>query len=277
MSRNEGVIDTVITTPDPPPQGIPNPIHDSEGADAAGYAGALVAGVRTYGWACETLVKALGLAWAESGWVDYTLRRPLYAGETLTIEVSPAGASWRLVCSAGSDDDRRVVMDGTAGLSDAPFAAALRPPTPAPGAPVEDGLPSYTLDTIPLHQPLKPLGVYVSNQAARMMVEEDLQVLDSAFARIDEVTKSVPPYFLAGRMAPLTRHNFTYGPTIHVRSQIQHQRLAPAESMITIGAQIVDAYDRNAHWYQVLDGVITDDLGALANLRHTTIFRPRGT
>ena len=78
-------------------------------------------------------------------------------------------------------------------------------------------------------------------------------------------------------MAPLTRHNFTYGPTIHVRSQIQHVREARADAAFVVGAQIVDAYERNGHWYQVLDGIVSDDHGVLAMLRHHTIFRPRGT
>jgi hypothetical protein len=83
-------------------------------------------------------------------------------------------------------------------------------------------------------------------------------------------------------MAPLTRHNFTYGPTIHVRTQIQHLAAAQAEQEIVIGAQIVEVYERKEHWYQVLDGSIVGAGGGpgapeLARLRHHTIFRPRGT
>ena len=64
------------------------------------------------------------------------------------------------------------------------------------------------------------------------------------------------PWFLAGRMAPLTRHNFTYGPTIHVRTQIQHRGLARADQEVVVGARIVEVYDRKDHWYQVLDGLV---------------------
>ena len=48
---------TVVATADPPPVGIPNPIHADDGASTAGYAGALVAGVRTYGWVAEAVVE----------------------------------------------------------------------------------------------------------------------------------------------------------------------------------------------------------------------------
>jgi hypothetical protein len=83
-------------------------------------------------------------------------------------------------------------------------------------------------------------------------------------------------------MAPLTRHNFTYGPTIHVRTQIQHSGPARAAQEIVVGARIVEVYDRKDHWYQVLDGLVVGAGGApgcpeLARIRHHSIFRPRGT
>ncbi len=62
-----------------------------------------------------------------------------------------------------------------------------------------------------------------------------------------------------------------------MRSQIQHVRAAFADQQFVVGAQIVDAYERNGHAYQVLDGVVSDALGAVCRIRHHTIFRPRGT
>ncbi len=269
-------VDEVVATPDPPPQGVPNPIHDAEGADAAGYAGALVAGVRTYGWAAQTITRALGEQWLADGWVDYRLRRPLYAGEVLRTRVERQSHVWVVICEAGDATERRVVLDGTAGLGRASWLSELETPAPAPGLPVADHLPGYTLANVPLPQPLRPLAGFLSGAGARNLVSDDLGLTDPRYlAEGDPVP--VHPYFLAGRMAPLTRHNFTYGPTIHVRSQIQHLRTAQADQEIVVGAQIVDAYDRNEHWYQVLDGVLTDPGGEIARIRHHTIFRPRGT
>src|SRR3954451_9346941 len=84
---------SVVATPDPPPVGIVNPIHGDDGASRAGYAGALVAGVRTYGWVAEAVLEVLGPAWLDDGWADVTLRRPLYAGDPLTIRVGRAGTA----------------------------------------------------------------------------------------------------------------------------------------------------------------------------------------
>ena len=289
------VVGRVTATPDPPPTGIRNPIHDADGADGAGYAGALVAGVRTYGWAAQTIVRALGVEWLDRGWADVTLRRPLFAGEQVTITMTPPeptrgddrrSAGWALTCLASGAEGERVVLDGHAGLGDAPWLADLNPPDPTPGQDPPEIRQTYDLASIPA-EPLRPLAAYVKSDAAHRLLTEDLGLTDPnelAFY-LEGDPPRVHPFFVAGRMAPLTRHNFTYGPTIHVRSQIQHCEPALADRAITVGARIVDSYDRNGHWYQVLDGIVTSADGAetaglpqtLARIRHHTIFRPRGT
>lgn len=264
------VSDRVTATADPPPTGIANPIHDGEGADAAGYAGALVAGVRTYGWAAQTIARAFGEEWLTGGWVDFSLRRPLFTGEELTIAVEPNTGAVR--CAV----DDRVVLDGTAGLGRASWLDELDAPEFAPGVEPPAIRPTYDLDSIPLGQPLRPFRVYLKPEAARGLAADDLGIDDPRYLEGDR--PAIHPYFLAGRMAPLTRHNFTYGPTIHVRSQIQHRGSASSGQDVTVGAKIVEAYDRNDHWYQVLDGRVTGSVdGELALIRHHTIFRPRGT
>ena len=263
-------IDRVIATPDPPSTGVHNPIHDADGADSAGYAGALVAGVRTYGWAAQTIVKALGAEWLNTGWVDFSLKRPLYADETLVIEVDDEG---NINCRV--DNDGRIVLSGEAGLGNAPWLTELTPPEVQPAQDTTPPLPSYDLDSVPLKQPLVPLGAWLTSDTASALVAEDLRLSDPHYQGSERTP--IHPYFIAGRMAPLTRHNFTYGPTIHVRSQIQHRQQGTSDCEVLINAQIVDAYERKGHWYQVLDGVVTSPQGTLAQLRHTTIFRPRGT
>ena len=280
---SEQIVGHVTATPDPPPTGIRNPIHDAEGADGAGYTGALVAGVRTYGWAAQTIVRALGDGWLDSGWADVSLRRPLFAGEEVTVTMTPperAGSTdaWTLTCRASGQGGDRVVLDGSAGSGEAPWFGEIDPPAPAPGEDPPAIRSTYDLSSIPLGEPLRPLKAYVKAAAARSLVTDDLGLTDpdDVALYLSDDPPRIHPYFLAGRMAPLTRHNFTYGPTIHVRTQIQHRERAIAEQPITVGAKIVDAYDRNDHWYQVLDGTVSSG-ATLAVTRHHTIFRPRGT
>lgn len=266
----DGVIRTVTATPDPPPAGIPNPIHADAGASEAGYQGALVAGVRTYGWVADVVVEVAGETWLDAGWADVSLRRPLFAGEELTISVIPDSGGWALRAAKSGD---RVVLEGTAGLGEAAFLAGLDPPPPVPAQAPPPVRASYTVATVPIGEPLRPLGATVSLDAAVRLATTDLGIDRTALP-----PGRLHPWFLAGRMAPLTRHNFTYGPTIHVRTQIQHLSPALAGREIVAGARIVDAYERKGHCYQVLDGVVHDAGGTeLARLRHHSIFRPRGT
>ncbi|MDG2114625.1 MAG: hypothetical protein P8N02_18700, partial [Actinomycetota bacterium] len=171
------------------------------------------------------------------------------------------------------------------GLGDAEWLGDIDPPAAQPGGDPPALRPTYDLGTVPVGQPLIPLGVHVSAGAAGRLATDDLDLEHPIHRRryVELDPPVVHPYFVAGRVAPLTRHNFTYGPTIHFRSQIQHRAVALADQDITITGRIVDAYDRNDHWYQVLDCVVAGSVVAgsrdrdLALIRHHTIFRPRGT
>ncbi len=270
--------DRVVATPDPPTSGANNPIHDSAGASAAGYSAPLVTGVRTYGWAVSTLVQALGPSWLHSGWVEFELRRPLFAGETLHIKAHLDEGFVHFQCLAGDGAQSRLVVEGRAGNGDASWLEDLHPPAIAAAEEPRSPLLSYDLSSAPLHVPLRPLGELVDAAYAKAMVTTDLGLTDSPIANSADAAKTaIHPYYLAGRMAPLTRHNFLYGPTIHVRSQIQHCRQPTAPAEIVAGAQIIEAFERNGHLYHVLDGIVSDGEGELARIRHRSIFKPRGT
>jgi len=278
---DQPVVRSVTATPDPPPVGVANPIHGADGALAAGYAAALVSGVRTYGWVAEAVVEVLGPSWLDDGWADVSLRRPVFAEDLVIIAVGPTGSAsdssedGALAVRASVGD--RVVLDGAVGLGTARWAPAIDPPPPALAEEPASLRPTYTVDDAPIGRPLRPLGAYVSPDAARRISLDDL-----GQSRSHVPDDRLHPWFLAARMAPLTRHNFTYGPTIHVRTQIQHCSPAHADQEVVVGARLVEVYDRKDHWYQVLDGVVVGDGGApgcreIARLRHHTIFRPRGT
>ena len=203
-----------------------------------------------------------------------TLRRPLFAGDELTITVERSAIGARVVAR------RRLAESCSTGPSaSAPrrgrASSIRRRPGPALDPPFVR--PTYTVATAPIGEALRPLGAYVSFAAARRLALDDLGQTRSCVPG-----DRLHPWFLAARMAPLTRHNFTYGPTIHVRTQIQHRGPAVVEQEVVVGARIVEVYERNEHWYQVLDGLVVGDGGGpgcpeLARIRHHSIFRPRGT
>jgi hypothetical protein len=223
----------------------------------------------------RSVIEVLGAAWLEDGWADVTMRRPVYAGDPLTIVVGGRGSTAARAVEARVGT--RVVLDGEVGLGPAPWLDELDPPAAAPACDPPVRRPTYTIESAPVGEALHPLGAYVSAEGARRLRLDDLGQRSS---RVPD--GCLHPWFLAGRMAPLTRHNFTYGPTIHVRTQIQHCSLAHADQEVVVGARLVEVYDRKDHWYQVLDGLVVGgggDAGSseLARIRHLSIFRPRGT
>ncbi len=120
---------SVVALPEPPEVAEGNPIHGDEVAAEVGYRGALVSGVHTYGWASDAIIDALGEGWLDRGWIDVSLRRPLYEGERVTTSVDDDGGF------RSTKDDGTVVLDGAAGLGDADFLPDLIRPsrlTPEP-------------------------------------------------------------------------------------------------------------------------------------------------
>jgi hypothetical protein len=82
------------------------------------------------------------------------------------------------------------------------------------------------------------------------------------------------PSFLAGRMTPLFRHNYRYGPAIHVRTQIQHLAGARAGQRLVVAARLHAAYERKGNHYHESDcWIFAEDGTALAAKRHTGIFK----
>ncbi len=77
-------------------------------------------------------------------------------------------------------------------------------------------------------------------------------------------------------MTPLLKHSFNYGPSIHVRTQVQHLAAARAGQTFTVEGKFLGAYEQNGHHVAELDGSLISETGEeVARLRHTTIFRIR--
>ena len=60
-----------------------NPIHTDEGAQAAGFPRALVAGVTTYAYLTHPLIVGWGREWLEHGGGEVRFRRPVFDGDNL--------------------------------------------------------------------------------------------------------------------------------------------------------------------------------------------------
>lgn len=259
-----------VAIPDPPETISGNPIHGPEAARAAGYADALVAGIHVYGWACDAVLRHPDLAqdWLDGGWADVRLRRPTYPGDELTTTVAPAGEGAYALSTAKPDGT--VVLEGSVGLGPAPFLAELSRPTRLDVQPAvpDDELEPMDLANAPIGEDFRPMEVDGSPRAASAW----------AWVRLGDGaprwSERLHPSFLAGRMTPLFRHSYRYGPAIHVRSQIQHLGPALASGPLVVGARLHNAYERNGHHYHESDCLILDAAGnEIAHKRHTGIFK----
>jgi acyl dehydratase len=261
-----------VAIPDPPETIEANPIHGADGAAAAGYAGALVAGVHTYGWATAAVLDAFGDRWLSDGWADVAYRRPVYDGDELVTTATLDGErSLRLQTVAAGD---RLVLEGSAGLGRAPWFDDLEVPSwrdPQPPVP-EDELVRMRLADAPVGGDFPPMAVDASRAFAEAWATTRLADDDPRWH--DGEHPYLHPSFLAGRMTPLFRHSYRYGPAIHVRTAIQHLAPARAGQQLVVAARLHAAYERKGHHYHESDcWVFGADGTALAAKRHTGIFQ----
>ena len=80
------------------PEHAHNKIHTDEGARAAGFPGALVAGVTTYAYQCHPLIAAWGLDWVARGGCELRLRSPVFQDDLVR-------------CIPRAQDDGTVIVD----------------------------------------------------------------------------------------------------------------------------------------------------------------------
>jgi acyl dehydratase len=228
--------------------------------------------VHTYGWACAAIIRAVGDGWLDNGWADVSYRRPVYPGATLvtTVTVGDEYASVETVEAA----DGAVVLGGHAGTGLASWFSELdRPELRAPEPPpAPEKLVRMRLEEAPVGRDFRPMEVDASLSFARAWAATRLEDTDPRWHEGEH--PRLHPSFLAGRMTPLFRHNYRYGPAIHVRTRIQHLAPARAGQRLVVAARLHAAYERKGHHYHESDcWIFGEDGAALAAKRHTGIFR----
>ncbi len=250
---------------------ISNPIHSTEVAAQYGFRGALVGGVTVYGWLTPPAIEVLGERWLSDGWADVRFRRPTFPGEMMTARVELGGdgvTAVAMVNPAGA-----ATVEGTAGVGKAPWFAELTAPGYRPAETKPESVPELTLDTALNGQLLRPMPVPWSAADASAYAENLQQ---DTTGRFNGPAPLIHPGWIAARMTPLLKHSFNYGPSIHVRTQVQHLAAARAGQTFTVEGKFLGAYEQNGHHVAELDGSLISETGEeVARLRHTTIFRIR--
>ncbi len=231
------------------PEHAGNPIHTDEGARAAGFPNALVAGVTTYAYLTHPLVEAWGRDWLARGGGEVRFRAPVFAGDAVTCAVTPIGDDDR------PDDEDDVRVDAIcAERAEAPRVTftAVRDAGPPPEPRRGEALPSrrYLLD-----------GYYGHDYGAR--AGDDLDI----YERDGLVHPAVWPAIANNIFST----DLVNGAWIHTRSVIRHHAAVPAGVDVEVHAVVVDRFERNGE-RAVVDVVIELDDEPVVTIEHEAII-----
>lgn len=211
-----------------------NIIHTDEGARAAGFESALVAGTTVYAYMTHPVVAAWGQSWLSGGGGELRLRSPVFDrdpvdclitdGPTVTATV---GGNARASLELWQEVDAPTVRDGD---SLRPFDVTLAESHLDYGMRAGDDLELYASEAI-AHP------VTWANLANSVFID-----------------------------------NLITGPWIHVRSKIYHEGLATLGSRVHIEANLVKRFDSRAGERALVDMRFYADEQPVATIEHEAII-----
>ncbi len=223
------------------PEHARNPIHTDAGGRAAGFRGALVAGVTVYAYLTRPAVDAWGLEWIESGIAEVRFRSPVLDDDALTARPGPVADDGRVPIEAVVDGEVRAVAVVGRGGADPGDEAA------------------------PKGEPLDRLVVDLTGEWADygLRAGEDAHL----YAERDLVHVAVWPALANAVVhAQLAR-----GSWIHTRSRIRHRSSAAVGGVATVEATVIDRFDTRSGERALLDVRISVDGSPVAHLEHEAL------
>lgn len=224
------------------PEHARNPIHTDEGGRAAGFNGALVAGVTTYAYLCHVPLAGWGEQWLAHGGGEVRFRRPVLDGDVLDLVPSDA------------DDAGSVTVEVRSGRPEQPRAVLRCEPTMGPAPTMR---PGDDLDNIEVCLD----GTLGADYAMRAGDDLDLTT------RLGVVHPAVWP-----ALGNDVMHNqLARGAWIHTRSIIRHHGMVPVGSVVVVRSRVIDRFEGHGE-RAVLDIHITVEDQIVASLEHEAII-----
>lgn len=221
------------------PEHARNAIHTDEGARAAGFPRALVAGVTTYAYLTHPIAEAWGIEWVALGGGEVRFRRPVFDGDTVHCRVAATADGAEVHAVTAEPEQPRAVFRA------APAADPLSPIRPGERLPV-------------MHLVLD--GEWGSQYGTRAGDPFDL------YEREGIVHPAVWPA-LANQTV---HHHVARGSWIHTRSIIRHHAAAPVGAEAAVHAAVVRRFDAHGE-RAVLDVHVTVSGTVVASLEHEAI------
>lgn len=218
------------------PEHADNPVHTDDGAVAAGFPRAIVAGTTVYAYLTRPAVDAWGPDWMAEGGGEVRFQHPVFADDVVS-------------CDFDGDDRTATITARVDGDVRATFAAERAAASREFGPGTKLGRMEVDLDDQLCHY-----GVRVGD-------DHPLHGRDIAHPAIWPI--------IGNRV--MLRH-LVSGPWVHVRSRIVHHAPAPTGTVAAVEARIVDrSIRRSGTWYTV-DVAVSIDGRRCATVEHEAII-----
>ncbi len=215
-----------------------NPIHTDAGGKAAGFPGALVAGVTVYAYLTRPPAEGWGLEWLEHGASEVRFASPVFADDAVVL--SPAEIDGATVIEARVDGEVRASATVVRRVD-----AEVEPMRPGPA--------------------LEPVRFTLEGEWADYgrRVGEDLELYDRE--------QLAHPAMWPAMANNLVHRQLARGSWIHTRSAIRHQGLARLGSEVLIEANEIKRFDTRSGERAVIDVRITQDGRPIAAIEHEAL------
>lgn len=225
------------------PEHATNPIHTDAGGKAAGYPGALVAGVTVYAYLTRPAAEGWGADWIERGTAEVRFGRPVFAEE-------------RVDCVPATQSDGTTMIEARVdGEARASCVVGLDPGTPVPDP--KSG------------EALEPGQFAVAGRWGDygLRAGEDYDW----YQRSGVGHPALWPAFAND----LVHRQLARGSWIHTRSSIRHLGVAPVGSEVLVEATVIDRFETRSGERAVLDVRISVDGAPVAVVEHEALVSLR--
>lgn len=217
------------------PEHADNPVHTDDGARAAGFDAAIVAGTTVHAYLTHPVAAAWGDDWLSGGWSEVRFLAPVFDGDA--VDCIPV---------------EHIIEGRVGGTVRATLAVSLDRPTIHP----QDG------------EPLPPMELALADGLSSYgsRAGDDLDYASAG------LTHPVVWSVIGNRVTLL---NCVDGPWVHVRSAISHLAPVPADATVRVESTIAARPTTRAGDRVTLDIRVSVDGNPVAVIEHESIIRLR--
>jgi hypothetical protein len=216
-----------------------------------------------YGYAMHAVVAHYGMEFLSHGQVEVRFRRPVYAGETITVNArsdGPGNGAALLEFNV-ENASGEVCAIGTAQFP-APSSASAQLPPVAPLGETRRPATPEALRATPV------LGTFET----RFDVAQAPAFLAVLGETLPHYADIAHPAWLLRQANYLIDRNLALGPWIHVSSVVQHRGVVHAGERIAVRGQVIDLSTHKGNDYADFDIVIMTTQPVM-RIRHRAIYR----